>query len=172
MHASSEPLYLHPVWFAVQARPRQESLARINLQRQGYRPYLPTIAMKKRRRGRWQNVVEPLFPGYLFVQLQQGADDFAPIRSTLGVRDLVRCGQRPLPVPARLVEHLQVSVGHDEPPVPFQRGDRVRIEAGPLEGLAAVFEMPHEEDRAQVLVTLLGRISRVAVTLDALAAEC
>ena len=49
-------------WYAVHARPRQEAVAELNLKRQGYRTYLPRILLRKRRRGKWARVVEPLFP--------------------------------------------------------------------------------------------------------------
>ena len=39
-------------------------------------------------------VVEPVFPRYLFVRLDFGVTNLAPIRSTLGVSDLVRFGEQ------------------------------------------------------------------------------
>jgi len=80
-------------WYVVATRPRQESVARDHLTRQGYSVLLPEISLKKRRQSRWVVVIEPLFPGYLFVQLAFGQDDTAPIRSTRGCRDLVRFGK-------------------------------------------------------------------------------
>ena len=67
-------------WFVVQTKPRQEQIALDNLSRQGYHSYLPRLCQQKRRRDQWHTVVEPLFPGYLFVQLTPGTDNTAPIR--------------------------------------------------------------------------------------------
>ena len=93
-------------WYAVATRPRQESVARDHLARQGYRVLLPEICLKKRRQSRWVSAVEPLFPGYLFLQLVFGHDDTAPIRSTRGCRDLVRFGAHHPPVPGMVLEAL------------------------------------------------------------------
>ena len=109
-------------------------------------------------------VTEALFPGYLFVELDLGIDDPAPIRSTKGCRGLVRFGLHPAPVPSEVIEPLQRSSsvsGHA--PSPFKKGDLVRIEAGPFVGLNAVFDMAKGEDRARVLLTILGQRQRITV---------
>ena len=56
-------------WCAAFTKPRQEEVASENLTRQGFRTYLPRLKQPKRRRDRWIEVIEPLFPRYLFVEL-------------------------------------------------------------------------------------------------------
>ena len=94
-------------WYAIHTKARQEYVAMENLVRQSYEVFLPLIRQSRRRRGRWQAVTEPLFPGYLFSRLDLEADNIAPIRSTRGVAGLVRFGGLPCPVPADVVENLQ-----------------------------------------------------------------
>ena len=155
------------LWDAVATKARDEAIAKANLERQDYQVFLPTISLKKRRRGRWVPVTEPLFPGYLFVSLVLGADDPAPIRSTVGCIGLVRFGQHHTPVPSRLIAALQgASDGALDTPLPFSQGDKVRVIAGPFAGLEAVFDMPRSEDRAQVLLELLGKVQRLTVNQD------
>ena len=155
------------LWYAVATKARDEAIAKANLERQDYRVFLPTISLKKRRRGRWVPVTEPLFPGYLFVSLVLGADDPAPIRSTVGCTGLVRFGQTHTPVPSSLIAALQgTSDGALDTPLPFNQGDKVRVVAGPFAGLEAVFDMPRGEDRAQVLLELLGKVQRLTVNQD------
>ena len=155
------------LWYAVATKARDEAVARTNLERQDYRVFLPTISLKKRRRGRWMPVTEPLFPGYLFVSLVLGADDPAPIRSTVGCIGLVRFGQTHTPVPSSLIAALQrTSDGAVDTPLPFNQGDKVRFIAGPFAGIEAVFEMPRGEDRAQVFLELLGKVQRLTVCQD------
>ncbi len=157
-------------WYVVATRPRQESIARDHLTRQGYRVLLPEISLKKRRQSRWVPVVEPLFPGYLFVQLAFGQDDAAPIRSTRGCRDLVRFGEHHPPVPAEVLEALlgQATSVTEGGPL-FTLGETVRIEDGPFAGLTAVFDMPKGDDRAQVLLEMLGKLQQVVVDSNQLA---
>ena len=155
------------LWYAVATKARDEAVARTNLERQDYRVFLPTISLKKRRRGRWMPVTEPLFPGYLFVSLVLGADDPAPIRSTVGCIGLVRFGQTHTPVPSSLIAALQgASQGALDTPLPFNQGDKVRLIDGPFAGLEAVFDMPRGGDRAQVLLELLGKTQRLTVGQD------
>lgn len=77
-------------WYVVYAKSRQEAVAEENLGRQGYEVYLPLIAQPRRQRGQWRQVLEPLFPRYLFVHLRLGCDNIGPIRYTTGVSSLVR----------------------------------------------------------------------------------
>ena len=157
-------------WYVVATRPRQEAAARDHLARQGYRVLLPEISIKRRRQSRWVAVLEPLFPGYLFVQIAFGRDATAPIRSTRGCRDLVRFGEHHPPIPATVLEAFMgqaVSVTEGGPL--FTVGETVRIEDGPFVGLMAVFDMPKGDDRAQVLLEMLGKLQQVVVDSDQLA---
>jgi len=159
-------------WYAVHTKPRQEELALEQLRRQGYEGYLPRLRERRRIRRRWQEVVAPLFPRYLFVRLREGVDDFGPIRSTIGVSDLVRFGGRPRPVPEGLVEELRAredpAAGMHVLERRWRPGERLRVVEGPLAGLEAVFQAETAEERVIVLLRLLGRDTRVAVPRDAL----
>ncbi|MGK0418224.1 MAG: transcriptional antiterminator RfaH [Halopseudomonas sp.] len=144
-----------------------ESAARDNLERQGYEVCLPEIRVRKRRGGRWQSVVEPLFPGYLFVALDLESDNTAPIKSTVGVRGLVRFGLRSPRMPAGSVEMLRDNAaGVEAAPLPFATGDSVRIVRGPFAGLEAVYQMRRGEERVQVLLAMLGREHLIGVEID------
>ena len=166
----------HPIpncanWYVVATRPRMELTARNNLERQGYTVWLPELTLKKRRKGKWTSVVEPMFPGYVFTQLVFGEEDPAPIRSTLGCRGLVRFGVEYPPVPEELMAAL-FSASHgaalqtsDNESI-FTTGEWVLLESGPFAGLSAVFEMPLGEDRARVLIDLLGAERSVEVRMD------
>ena len=154
-------------WYAVATKARDEAVAKANLERQDYQVFLPTVSLKKRRRGGWVPVTEPLFPGYLFVSLVLGADDPAPIRSTVGCIGMVRFGQTHTPVPSSLIDALKAaSENAFDTPLPLTQGDKVRITAGPFAGIQAVFDMLRGEDRAQVFLELLGKVQRLTVSQD------
>src|SRR5512135_2806639 len=93
-------------WYAVCCKPRQEVVAEENLQRQGSHVYLPRIRIARRRGGHWTDVVEPLFPRYLFLQIDPNQRSTAPVRSTRGVADFVRFGGKPAVVPNEVVSTL------------------------------------------------------------------
>ena len=165
-------------WYAVHARPRQEAVAELNLERQGYHTYLPKILLRKRRRDKWTRVVEPLFPRYLFIRVDPKQQSLAPVRSTLGVAALVRFGHLLRPVPDEIIACLKQAENpdthqHHADQWPHQPGDEVRILEGPCAGLTGTFQallqVPSGEDRALLLLDLLGRQNTITVDMDAIA---
>jgi len=169
---SKEAIYKE--WFVVNTKPRQEQVALENLQRQGYCAYLPRISIQKRRRDQWHNVSEPLFPGYVFVQLALGQDNIAPIRSTLGARGLVRFGVHTPPLDNSLIDWFkqQEQLQFEQPKTAgdlFKPGASVTILNGPFAGLQAVYEMPKSADRALLLISILGRETRLQCHLHDIA---
>ena len=161
-------------WYTVQSKPRQEAVAEQQLQNQGYSTYLPKIRHRKQRGGKWTQVTEPLFPRYLFIHVDPNEQSLAPVRSTIGVAALVRFGQILRPVPNEVIAFLKQAedefVGErSDDSWPFQAGDRVQVLEGPFTGLTAVYEMAVAEDRAILLLELLGRTNQIQVPHDNLA---
>jgi transcriptional antiterminator RfaH len=86
------------------------------------------------------------------------------VRSTVGVASLVRFGGQVAEVPLKLVQGLRNAAEEPRAARPmFQQGQRVRIVAGDYATLEAVFDLAEGEERATVLLELLGRQSRVRV---------
>ncbi len=163
-------------WYAVQTKPRQEAIAELNLERQGYQTYLPKILLRKRRRDKWAKVVEPLFLRYLFIQVDPNRQSLSPVRSTLGVTGLVRFGHQLKPVPDPVVAFLKQAEGsatHQQQADvwPHQSGEEVQVLEGPFVGLTGVFQCASGEDRAMLLIELLGRQNSVQVAMDAIVAN-
>jgi len=156
-------------WFLVRSKPRQESVALTHLARQGYESYLPLFATEKLVRRKSTVVQEPMFARYLFVRLDttgQG-QSWSPIRSTVGVSELVSFGSRPARVDDALVATLREREATQQasPTTLFAHGDSVRITEGAFVGLEAIYQMNDAEGRAMVLLDLLSK--PVAMTIDA-----
>ena len=156
-------------WFLVRSKPRQESVALTHLARQGYESYLPLFATEKLVRRKSTVVQEPMFARYLFVRLDttgQG-QSWSPIRSTVGVSELVCFGNRPARVDDALIATLREreTTQQASPTTLFATGDSVRITEGAFVGLEAIYQMNDAEGRAMVLLDLLSK--PVAMTLDA-----
>lgn len=163
-------------WYAVQTKPRREAIAELHLQRQHFETYLPKVLLRKRRRDKWTSVVEPLFPRYLFIRVDPEECSLAPVRSTQGVAGLVRFGQNLKPVPDGAIEYLRQTENpdthhHHAEDWPHRSGDAVQVLEGPFKGLTGVFQMATAEDRAQLLIDLLGRQNTVEVAMAAIAAS-
>jgi len=155
-------------WYLVYTKPRQEDVARANLERQGYHVYLPRCHKKRRRSVGIAETIEPLFPRYLFIHLDTETDNWGPIRSTLGVASLVRFGRQPASVPAALISFLRSREGtdglHAWATPEFRAGDRVRVASGPMEGYEGILVAKSSRERVLVLLDILGK--RVRTQLD------
>ena len=156
-------------WFLVRSKPHQEAVALTNLARQGYESYLPLFATEKLVRRKSTVVQEPMFARYLFVRLDttgQG-QSWSPIRSTIGVSELVHFGSQPARVEASLIATLREreTLQQMAPQTLFTSGDSVRITEGAFAGLEAIYQMNDGEGRAMVLLDLLSK--PVAMTIDA-----
>lgn len=170
--SNSSPALQPAFWFAVFSKPRREMEATEQLERQGFSTFLPQVRVRRRLRGQWRAVIEPMFPRYLFLQAIPGLDDLRPIRSTYGVVGLVRFGGEPHPVSEALIVELQRLCAMDDGvlnlPEPLVPGSRVRILEGPFAGYEATLLSQHGNNRARVLLQLLGQGHAVQVPLDIL----
>ncbi len=160
-------------WYLLQSKPLKEQVAVENLQRQEYQIYLPLLQIRKRVRGHWREVIEPLFPRYIFIFLDNETQNWAPIRSTIGVSSLVRFGGEAAVVPEAVVHDLRAR--EDSTGVislltqkQFKAGDKLRIAEGPMQALEAVFSSMSGADRALVLIKILGQLRQVEIHIDQL----
>ena len=166
---TSHPSPSTMVWFLVRSKPRQEAVALANLARQGFESYLPLFAAEKLVRRKSTVVQEPMFARYLFVRLDTSGNgqSWSPIRSTVGVSELVCFGSRPARVDDALIAALREreATQQADPITLFAHGDSVRITDGAFAGLEAIYQMNDAEGRAMVLLDLLSK--PVAMTIDA-----
>lgn len=160
-------------WYTVFCKPRGEAVAERNLSNQGYGVYLPRLSVRRRNAGVWVDRVEPLFPRYLFMQPRDTRQSLAPVRSTLGVCDLVRVGGQPALLPQSVISQLRASEDFDTgvrlDRTEFTSGERVKFVDGPFLGLEAVFAMDLGKHRALVLMDILGKTNRLRIERDWLA---
>ena len=150
-------------WYLVQSKPRNEKRALENLVRQGYETYLPLMEVERLQRGKLLKKMEPLFPRYLFLHLEEGNDNWGPIRSTLGVAGLVRFGQAYALVSDEVMDAVRERT-QDVKKSLFESGDNVRVVSGPLLGLEGVFEISDGEQRSFVLLEFMQKQQRVSVS--------
>jgi transcriptional antiterminator RfaH len=158
---SSEGRLSSDAWYLVYSKLRQEALACANLERQGYRTYLPVIR-KASLGARGATVrVAPMFPRYLFILLNRFTQDWGPIRSTVGVVSLVRFGPEPSVVPNQVLLAIRGMEGADGiidiPRHLYGKGERVRIVEGRFAGYEGMFLAQTARERVTVLLNILGR---------------
>jgi len=153
-------------WYLIYTKPRQEERAIVNLERQGYRTYYPKFQNKKRVRGVWKKVVEPLFPNYIFLELNASKGNWLPVRSTFGVSRVVKFGSQPALVDPELIHSIQEKVNEHEHIVEnpvFYNGQKVQIVEGPMKDLEAIFQCYSGRDRVALLINILGQQTQLHI---------
>lgn len=155
-------------WHAVHCKPREDHRAEAHLGNQGFEVFRPLCSVVRRPGGRRREVVESLFPRYLFIRLDGIAENWAPIRSTRGVNSLVKWGECVPVIPESVIEALQaraddngiiqLTAGRG-----YRAGDRVRLTDGPFAGLEGVFCAHRGEDRVVLLMQFMQGSQRVTV---------
>jgi transcriptional antiterminator RfaH len=162
-------------WYVAQTQSRGEMRALVNLTRQGFSAYLPQYLKRRRHARKTDWVRAPLFPRYIFINLDPAAARWRAIGSTIGIAHLICAEDRPLAVPDGVVEDIRARetdagvVAVDEAP-PFAKDQAVRVTAGPLAELVGLFEGMTDSERVTVLFDMLGRQTRVRLPANDLAA--
>jgi transcriptional antiterminator RfaH len=145
-------------WYVVQCKTREDCRALEHLERQGYSCYRPTLSVERRRLGRKTESQESLFPGYLFVQLDQVNDNWYPIRSTRGVIQIVRARERPLPVRDKIIDTIRARLASGRPRVPYlEPGERVVVTNGCFAHVEGIFLANDGDERVMLLMNILHR---------------
>jgi transcriptional antiterminator RfaH len=152
----------------VYTKPRQERIALENLERQGFKCFLPMAINPYQRRSASKLLVEPLFPRYLFLNAIPDQQSLGPVRSTRGVATLVRFGMELARLPEMVIRAVNSRCDPETglvklDPVPVAPGDKVKVFDGPLAGLEGIFKERKGENRALLLMNMLGTESTVEV---------
>lgn len=154
------------MWIAVNTHANAESLAVSNLRRQRYDCYCPTYPAQRRHARKVEAVRRPLFPGYVFVDVGSRDGIWRPIMSTIGVRAVVRFGERLGVLPGNLVATLREREAEGDlrafdADERLQLGQEVRFDGTAFNDLIGRIVAIDAKDRILVLLDLLQRTVQV-----------
>jgi transcription elongation factor/antiterminator RfaH len=146
-------------WYVVRTQPQREAQAARQLENQNYRVFLPRFLKNRRHARKFETVLAPLFPRYMFMILDLTRDRWRSVNGTYGVDRLLMQGGMPEPVPHELVEKL-TSAAEADGVVRFsprlKDGQTIRVTAGPFAELMGRLERLDDSGRVRVLLDLLG----------------
>ena len=163
------------LWYVVQTQVNAEAKAAHNLLRQGFEIYLPRYLKRRSHARKIEKVAAPLFPRYMFVNIDIATQRWRSVQSTYGVSHLVLNGSEPAPVAGAVIESLKAredAAGYvklDQRPK-FAIGEKVRVVAGVFAENLGLFEGMADRDRVSILLDLLGRKVRVSIEAELVAA--
>lgn len=162
-------------WYCARTQPKHEHIAAGNLvKRLGLQVFNPRLRLERATRRGVVRVIEPLFPGYIFVRcvLAEHAD---LIRYVSGVSSLVHFGQKTPAVPDEVVEELRQCFAAGEPmdvEDRLQAGMEVTVAEGVFLGSrGVVVRVFPARQRVQILLDFLGRTTLAEVERGALTVE-
>ncbi|MBI1318957.1 MAG: transcriptional activator RfaH [Candidatus Hydrogenedens sp.] len=159
-------------WYAVFTQSHAETKAQFHLGRQGFDVYLPRTLKRRSHARRVDSIAAPLFPRYLFVGIDLAAMRWRSILSTIGVAGLICHGDQPVAVPRGVVEEIRARENAEGlvlllPASPsFRAGDPIRVTDGAFKDHVGLFDVADDQRRVFILLDLLGRNVRVALSGD------
>lgn len=161
-------------WFVVYTQPLKETVARQHLEEQGYDVYLPMFKKTRRHARRIDEVLQPLFPRYLFVALDLKLDAWRAVNGTRGVAYLLLNDGNPLGISTSIIEELKILENDGVVPIEcvstFTKGESLRVVDGAFKDQVAVFQRMDDKQRVQLLLNFLGRDTRITVPVCAVEA--
>jgi transcriptional antiterminator RfaH len=148
-------------WCVVQSKPRQERKALEHLQNQGFDAWLPCINIEKIKASQRVVVSEPFFSRYLFIRINQKLDNWAPVRSTRGVSQILRQSHQLAVVPDAYIVDLKQRLANSPQKAALEAGDTLKIISGPFKDSEVTFQkmlqMKSGEERAMAFLSILGK---------------
>lgn len=158
-------------WYLLQLKPNSHRIAERNLNRQGFKTFLPMQEVTRRKASHFVNDLKPLFPGYMFVSFDTEIDAWRKINSTMGVSRLVSFGSEPKALPTQLVSGLMMRCDENGkllPPNTLREGDSVELLTGPFAKFVATVDSIDPEQRIWVIMDYMGQKTRIQIASDQL----
>jgi len=149
-------------WAVAMTKSSSEHLAQYHLEQQGFEVFLPKFLSKIGK----EIKIKVLFPRYIFVKIEL---QWSKINGTRGVTRLIMYESKPAIVPDRIIENLMKRrdskglIALPEQPK-FAMGEKVRVVNRSMDGYIGIYDGMRPNDRARVLLELLGQV--VPVELD------
>lgn len=149
-------------WYVINTKPKYENLVHKILELKSLKVFLPTIVGRN---------IQPLFPGYIFVQVDLDQPEHAVIKYTPGVKKIVSYGTRPIPVSETILEEIKARLNKSnfvqKNLIPFKTGDKVQFTSGPFEGFEGIFTgSVSGKQRVKILIELLKQSFRVETEIS------
>jgi len=145
-------------WYVAYTCPRHEKHVAQQLADRHIGSFLPLYSSLRRWKDRRKRLELPLFPGYVFVQMNDR--NRLDILRLPGVVQLVSFHGKPAPVAAREIEALRRGVSGSivvQPHPYLQAGRKVCIVNGPMAGVEGIFQRRKDQTRIIISISMIQR---------------
>ena len=165
------PVFAHPEidpkWFALYTMPQTERSVMRHLDARQIQSFLPTYETMRVWKNRQRvKVIRPLFPSYVFVRICAG--DRGSVLGSPGALRIVGNCQGPLPVPETEIEFLRSDFCRSrvETYCDLVIGTKVRIKAGPMQGVQGTLVQKKSGMRFVLTIALINQNAALEVRAD------
>lgn len=170
-------------WYVIQTYSGMEEKAKRNIEHkiavEGLKEYvgqliIPSESVVEIKNGKKRNVLRPVMPGYLFIEMELNNEVFALVGKITGVSGFVGDGRNPTQLNDSEVKKILHLVSEKsekvKPEIKYHIGEQVRVAKGPFTNFIGVIEqIDADKGKLRVSVSIFGRST--PVELDAMQVE-
>ena len=153
-------------WLVAQTKPNGCFLAKINLERQGFKTFLPLLPTTVRKGKRFITERRPLFQGYIFVRSSLSSYDWRPINNTKGISRLLNKYNYPQFIGDEFITCLKQRCDENDIIVSeniMHVGKKVKLIEGPFTDFIGTIEKMHPSNRLTLLFEYMGQLAKTNV---------
>lgn len=159
-------------WHALYVSSRQEKKVSSQLSERGIENYLPLVKTVRQWSDRKKKVEFPLINGYVFVKTLPQEQD--RIYSISGVVNFVRADGKIAVIREAEIDRMKqlidlgYSIEASQLSRDYQKGDKIKIIAGPLNGIEGYIMEKNGSKNVEVLLESIGQCIKVTLPKDIL----
>jgi transcriptional antiterminator RfaH len=153
-------------WIVARIKPNQDKTALRNLERQNFESFQPTFKTLSKLHNKFNEIIKPVFPGYIFIALNLEEKNWHTINYTRGISSIIVFGNEIPLIRCELIEELKHRFSLNNIPNaadPFKIGMNAEITNGPFAQLIGKIEEIDADQRIWILLDILGTQTRVSI---------
>lgn len=158
---------MNECWLVASTKPNKENLAYFNLIKQGFKVFFPRIYKINFYFNKKNKILRPLFPGYIFVNIECNKN-WTKIDSTFGIKRVLKFGEKPCFLSKEILERIKKNCNSKDvfkrQINDLKRGDKIKINKGRMGFIDAIFKEFIDKKRSLILVDFLSR--KVSTIVD------
>ena len=154
-------------WYVVCTKSKNEERAANNLMGGNIEVLAPKIKFKKYKEGKYVQITEPMFPGYIFVKFHP-IDEFRLVKYTRGIRNIVNFNGKIVPLQDEMIGFIRGRLEKGDVATiqkkELKKGEKIIIQEGPFKGFSGIFEERLDgKERVAILLDGLGYCARMEI---------
>lgn len=146
-------------WMVAQIKHHSYDLATRNLERQGFETFFPKIKTTIKKEKKFINKYTAVFPGYMFVGVDNKNSNWAKINSTYGVVKVLFFNEKTSLISNDIILNLKNRYEteiNQKPKENVKVGDAIKFNSGPFVNLIARVEAVDKQDRIFLILEAMG----------------